>query len=89
MITRPVDIWHQITEPARLLYLLQLLLPVGFLALIGLPELIPAIPGLMLNLLAQHHCQPTIYCQYTVPVIPFVFVATVCGLFWIRSITST
>lgn len=89
MITRPVDIWHQITEPARLLYLLQLLLPVGFLALIGLPELIPVIPGLMLNLLAQHHCQPTIYCQYTVPVIPFVFVATVCGLFRIRSITST
>ena len=79
-------IWHQITGSTRLLYLLQLLLPVGFLALIGLPELLLAIPGLALNLLAQHHCQSTIYCQYTVPVIPFIFIATIYGLSRIQSI---
>jgi len=80
LVTRPAEIWRQVTEPSRLLYLLQLFLPVGFLALGGWRELLPAVPGLALNLLARHHCQPTIYCQYAVPVIPFIFVAAVYGL---------
>jgi len=87
--TRPAEVWRQVTEPARLLYLLQLFLPVGFLALAGLPELLPAVPGLALNLLARHHCQPTIYCQYAVPIIPFVFVAAVYGLSRFKSISIT
>jgi uncharacterized membrane protein len=65
------------------LYLLQLLVPTGLLALLGLPELLLAAPGLAINLLAQHHCQARIYCQYTVPIVPFVFIATVTGLQWL------
>jgi len=84
-LTRPRAVWEHLAEPNRGLYLLQLLAPTGLLAVVGLPELLLAAPGLITNLLAQHHYQPTIYSQYTVPIIPFVFIATVLGLQRLRS----
>jgi uncharacterized membrane protein len=80
VITRPGYVWRNLADPDRVLYLLQLLAPTGFLALLALPELLLAAPGLAINLLAEHHCQPEIYCQYAVPIIPFVFIAAVIGL---------
>jgi uncharacterized membrane protein len=80
LISRPEYVWQNVAEPNRALYLLQLLLPTGFVALLGLPELLMAAPGLAMNLLAKHYYQPTIYCHYPVPIIPFVFIATVVGL---------
>ena len=86
IFTRPRLVWDQVTQPNRLFYLTQLLVPTGMLALLGLPELLLGIPGLGLNLLAQHHCQPTIYCQYTVPITPFIFIALILGLYRLRAI---
>ncbi len=80
LASRPGYVCQTLAEPNRALYGLQLLLPTGFLALLGWPELLLAAPGLAINLLAQHHCQAEIYCQYTVPIIPFLFIATVTGL---------
>jgi uncharacterized membrane protein len=84
LITQPSTVCRTLAEPNRALYLLQLLLPVGFLALLGLPELLLAAPGLAINILAQHHCQTKIYCQYTVPIVPFVFIAAVFGLYRLK-----
>ncbi|MBN1815306.1 MAG: DUF2079 domain-containing protein, partial [Anaerolineae bacterium] len=84
LITKPGTVCQTLAEPNRALYLLQLLLPVGFLALLGLPELLLAAPGLAINVLAQHHCQAKIYCQYTVPIVPFVFIAAVFGLYRLK-----
>jgi uncharacterized membrane protein len=89
VLTHPSLILKQSATPSRLLYLVQLLLPVGFIVLFGLPELIPAVPGIMLNILAEHHCQSAIYCQYTAPIIPFIFVALVYGLARIKQIGFT
>jgi uncharacterized membrane protein len=80
VFARPGFVWQKLAEPNRELYLLQLLIPTGFLALLGLPELLMAVPGVALNLLAEHYYQPTIYCHYAVPIIPFVFIATATGL---------
>jgi len=80
LVIRPRYVWQNLADPNRGLYLLQLLVPTGFLALLGLPEVLLAAPGLVINLLAQHHCQSEIYCQYAVPIIPFLFIATVVGL---------
>ena len=80
LLTHPGYVWQQLAEPNRVLYLLQLLAPTGFLALLALPEVLLAAPGLAINLLADHHCQPQIYCQYGVPIVPFVFIAAVIGL---------
>ncbi len=79
--TNPARVWRHMVTPDRIKYIGQLFLPVGFIALIGLPELLLALPGIVTNLLANHFCQPTIYCQYTVPIVPFVFIATIYGLF--------
>jgi uncharacterized membrane protein len=80
----PARVWEFLAKPGRALYLLQLLVPTGFLALLGFPELLLALPGLATNLLADHFCQSQIYCQYTVPILPFVAVAAVTGLAVLR-----
>ncbi len=80
LISRPYYVCQNLAEPNRLLYILQLLLPVGFLALAGLPELLLAAPGLVINILAQHHCQAKIYCQYTVPIVPFISLSLPCSV---------
>lgn len=84
IFTKPAMIWRQVTETGNLLYLTHLLAPVGFLALLGLPELLIAFPFLLTNVLAQHFCQPTIYCHYAAPIIPFVFIGLVFGLARLR-----
>ncbi len=84
VLTQPGLIWRELTQPYRLFYLTQLLLPLGFLALFGWPEFLLVLPGLGLNLLAQHHCQSAIYCQYTAPVVPFLFIAAVFGVSALR-----
>jgi len=83
-VTHPSLVWQELTQPYRLFYLTQLLLPLGFLALFGWPEFLLVLPGLGLNLLAQHHCQSAIYCQYTAPVVPFLFIAVVFGVSALR-----
>lgn len=80
VMTDPGRILSRIVAPDRLLYWLQISLPVGFLNLLGLPEFLLAGPGLATNGLADHFCQPTIYCHYSVPIVPFVFIAAVYGL---------
>ena len=84
LITKPGLVWQHIVTPDRMAYLVQLFLPIGFLALLGLPELFLALPGFATNLLADHFCQPTIYCQYAVPIVPFIFIATIVGLFRLK-----
>jgi len=85
LISQPGTVCQTLAEPNRALYLLQLLLPIGFLPLLGLPELLLAAPGLAINVLAQHHCQAEIYCQYTVPIVPFMFIAAVFGMYRLKN----
>ncbi len=80
LFTKPGLVWEHVVSTSNLTYLLQLLLPVGFLALLGVPELLLAIPIIGTNLLADHFCQSTIYCQYSAPIVPFVFIAAIFGL---------
>ncbi len=84
LLTEPAAVLSRFTNSVGSRYLGQLLLPVAFIPLIGLPELLLALPGLGANLLADHFCQPTIYCQYAIPVVPFIFIATVYGLYRIK-----
>jgi len=85
LFTKPGRVLEQVVSTDNLVYLLQLLLPLGFLSLLGLPELLLALPIMGSNLLAHHFCQPTIYCQYAAPVVPFVFIAGIFGLVRLNS----
>jgi uncharacterized membrane protein len=62
------------------LTLLELIAPLAFLPLAGFPTLLPALPALVYNFLAEWSSQATIYTHYMVPVIPFVLIAAVMGL---------
>ncbi|KAA3664959.1 MAG: DUF2079 domain-containing protein [Chloroflexi bacterium] len=84
IFTKPELIWEHLISTNRLLYLVQLSEPVGFLNFLGLPEIMIAQPFLMTNLMADHFCQPTIYCHYSAPVIPFIFIGLVFGLARLR-----
>lgn len=83
-IQNPLLIFRRLASQTTLHYLSQLFLPLAFFSLLGLPELFLAAPGLLTNILADHFCQPTIYCQYTVPIIPFIFIAVIYGFFRIK-----
>jgi uncharacterized membrane protein len=84
IFTQPEEIWEHLISTKRLLYLVQLAAPLGFLILLGLPETLIAIPFLMTNMMADHFCQPTIYCHYAAPIVPFVFMGLVFGLARLR-----
>ncbi len=56
-----------------------LLLPVGFVAVLGLPVLLVVLPELVINLLSSNANQKTIFFQYMAVITPFVFLAMVDG----------
>ena len=85
MMLEPLAVWQHIYTSANMLYALQLLLPVGLLALLGFRELLLVAPALAINLLSDHFCQSTIYCHYTIPIIPIIFIATIFGILLIKN----
>ena len=85
-LSQPVFVVGRILAGEHVLTLLQLFAPLAFLPLLGLPALLPAVPTLIYNFLAEWPSQTVIYQHYMVPVIPFVLIAAVLGLH--RLVTS-
>lgn len=85
LLTRPGYVLsHQLGDPLRQQFLLKLLLPVGFLALLAPTTLLVGLPALAYNLLSETPSQSSIYFQYISPVIPFLFVAAIRGTAWLQ-----
>ncbi len=84
IIFEPALWFNHLFTQSNLTYALQLFLPVGFLSLFGFRELLLAVPALAINLLAEHFCQSTIYCHYSAPIIPIIFISAICGLAWLK-----
>ena len=84
-VSRPVLAFGHLISAENLLTSLQLLAPLGFIPLLGLPILLPALPTLLYNLISAHYLQRTIYYHYMAPVIPFLFIAVVVGLRWLTT----
>lgn len=77
LLTRPDYVLAGILQPAKLLYLLQLLWPVAGLALLRPTALLPALPSLGLNLLGSDPIQYSIVRDYSVLIVPWVMVASI------------
>ncbi len=80
LITRPLFVARQMVEWGALRTLAQLLLPMGFLALLAPEVLLLALPSLGVNLLADYppmHEVNTL--MYAAPIAPFVALAAVMG----------
>lgn len=74
-IPGPVTIIQNLTQAYKLRYLEALFVPVAFLPLLSLPELIPAIPCLAISLLSSNPDYSSIDAQYSASVIAPVFAA--------------
>lgn len=68
-----------LTDSARLIYLNQLLLPIGYLGLLAPLFLIFAAPDLVINLLSTKAELHQIYYQYSGAITPFLFISTIFG----------
>lgn len=81
LFTQPDIILDQLRKADALLYLVRMLLPVAFLALLSPEILVLALPSLGINLLADfapmHQVSQLIYAA---PIVPFVTAAGIVGL---------
>jgi uncharacterized membrane protein/uncharacterized membrane protein YbhN (UPF0104 family) len=87
MILSPDKIISTVLEPDRLVYLNQLFLPVGYLAVLFPFFLIFAGPDLLINMLSNNSQLYQIYYQYTATITPFIFLCAIYAASWIRKIT--
>ncbi|MDH7486191.1 MAG: DUF2079 domain-containing protein [Anaerolineae bacterium] len=79
LITQPALVWRTVTEPLRLRYLMELLAPVGFLALLAPEILLLGAPLLAANLLSSYAAQYSGQFHYSAPLVPYVVVAAIVG----------
>jgi uncharacterized membrane protein len=78
LFLEPDRVLGHIFTAANLEYIALLILPIAWgLSLRSLPCLIPAIPALALNLLADHLPQKNLTTQYSLPIVPFLFLAAI------------
>lgn len=81
LVTQPELVWTQLQQAGALRYLYELLLPVGFTALLAPEILLLALPSLAINLLADFPPMHQVYTLiYVAPVVPFVLLASVMGV---------
>lgn len=81
LVLRPDLVIFQLQQAGALRYVFELLLPVGFTALLGPEVLLLALPSLAINLLADfapmHEVTTLIYAA---PLVPFVMAGSVVGI---------
>ncbi len=80
VLTRPGLVLSQLTGREKLQPVVELLAPLGFGPLISPLAFLPALPVLVINLLAQSVWQNSIHAHYMAPVIPFLWIALGEGL---------
>ena len=81
LVTRPALVWQIVSEPARLQYLLGLLLSAGLVLPLLAPEiLLLSLPVLMANLLSAYDAMYSGVFHYSAAVVPFVMAAAAVGL---------
>ena len=81
LLTHPGLGWERLTRQDSLLYMHRLLLPAGYVSLLGLPTLLVAAPALLLNVLSDFSFQHNAlnFFQYAAAIAPFVVVAAIDG----------
>lgn len=79
-LTKPDVFWSVISGPKRIAYYGDLLLPLGFLPLLGFEMLLPALPDIALNTLSAFAPSRTLDYHYAVIAVPFLVLATAWGI---------
>jgi uncharacterized membrane protein len=79
-VTRPGLVLQHLFVPAKIEFVMQLLVPLVFFPLIGGEVFALTIPSIGYLLLGDSPSQNSIRYQYTAPLLPFVFFAAVIGM---------
>lgn len=79
IITQPGVISQHILTPAKIEFVLHLVVPLGLLPLIGIEACFLALPTLGYSLLSEFGFQYSITSFYTAPMLPFLFFGTALG----------
>ena len=80
LLTRP-DVWiPQVITPAKVIYVLQFLVPLAFFPIIGGEVAALALPTLGPSLISTFLTQYSIASHYALPLVPFLFFATTIGV---------
>ncbi|NIV33776.1 MAG: DUF2079 domain-containing protein, partial [Anaerolineae bacterium] len=81
LFTRPALVWQIASEPARMQYLLGLLLSAGLLVPLLAPEILAmSLPILLANLLSAYDAMYSGVFHYSAAVVPFVMAAAAVGM---------
>ncbi|MBL7198686.1 MAG: DUF2079 domain-containing protein [Anaerolineae bacterium] len=75
LITRPGFVLTQFADRDKLQAIVDLVAPPGLTPLLSPVALLPALPVLAINLLAESSWQSSVHAHYMAPVIPFVWIA--------------
>ncbi|MBI5035485.1 MAG: DUF2079 domain-containing protein [Chloroflexi bacterium] len=89
VFTRPDIVWAHVVIPAKIEFVLHLLVPLAFMPLIGLEFLFLALPTFGYSLLSDFASQYSIAAAYTPPFIPFLFFASVVGVARVLALART
>ncbi len=79
LLTRPDVVWTHVVIPAKIEYVLQLLVPLALLPLLGAEVLLLALPTLGYSLLSEFEPQYSIHFFYSAALLPFFFFAAILG----------
>jgi uncharacterized membrane protein len=80
LVLNPALVFQHLVIPAKIEFLLLLLVPLGLLPLLGLDTLIFALPTVAYLLLSDYEPQYSITYHYASPMIPFLFLAAATGI---------
>ena len=81
----PLQTIKTLLLPDRILFIKQIFLPVGFISFLAPLMLIFAVPDLAINLLSSNPPLHQIYYQYSATITPFVFIAAIFGIRFLKS----
>lgn len=86
LLTRPLSLLDWLTDPARLVYLRDLLTPTLGVSLLAPHVLLIAAPSLAVNLLSSYPPMTVLEgFHYPAPIVPFIVVSAVAGSAWLAS----
>lgn len=84
MLRHPDLVVRTLLSEPRLAYLLDLIHPLGFTPLLGLPMLAVAFPVLLINLLSADGTMYSGFYQYSAEIVPLVIAASILGIGWVQ-----
>jgi uncharacterized membrane protein len=88
LLTNPVETAWIVLAQHKMVYVLQLLVPISGIPLLGAPALLMALPVLIAVLLTDRLPRELIQLHYSATILPALLAATIMGIGWMKARTT-